>query len=218
MVKINFSFELKSLAYYYLSINNYIENKVKKVVSWIRQSDKISELEKKLKIAEREAKDSFNLSVEEERKRKKAEYDKLLLESKLDKIFKGNSHLKKILDSSNRTIEALSECILPKRKNQAKVRISKEHPRHQRYKDFIKTIANLDFVAEVIDKEAKQAKYSKVKIRGDEILVTYLDDHTHRKSYHAVIKTTAKNEGQLYVAACIIESYLPKLNSRNNKS
>jgi len=218
MVKINIKFELKSPAYYYVSLVNYIENNIKKTIAKIRQTDKINELEKKLKIAEREAKDWFDFSVEEEKKAKKAEYEKTLLESKLDKICSGNSHLKKIVGSQNKIIEALARCLPPKRENKVKIKISKEHPRHQRYKDFLTTVADLDFVTEIIDKEAKQAKYSKVKIRGDEVLVTYLDDHTNRRSYHAVIKTTSKNEGQLFVAACIIKNYLPKLNSRNHKS
>ena len=56
--------------------------------------------------------------------------------------------------------------------------------------------------------EARQAKYSKVKIRNEKIFIVYVDGHNNR-GYQILVKTTAENGMQLLYAANFIESLLP---------
>lgn len=128
---------------------------------------------------------------------------------KLRKLCSGSSYLEEIVSLTSRGHKILAEAIPPKRKCYCNLKMSEAHPRSGKYKNFIRTLEKIDFVTEVRDVEAKQAKYSKVKIRDKELLITYVDGHNNR-GYRISVKTTAENEMQLLYAANFIESLLPR--------
>lgn len=198
---------------------------IKKAISAIRQEKKISKLEEEIKKYKAETEQikietkrkiedykievqaSLDTALEEENKRKEVEKElqkKLLkTQEQLDK-YCTNPHVKSITGKSNREIETLTRFIPPERKEDAIIKKSHEHPREQKYSEFLNSLKRIPYVTHIIDKEAKEAKFSKIsRIEVEEILLIYVRNSC---GYRVTLKTTAQNICQQHYIAELVKN------------
>ncbi|UZE94254.1 MAG: hypothetical protein IB618_01635 [Candidatus Pacearchaeota archaeon] len=204
MVKINF--ELRNPSYYYISLTNYIENQIDKVLTKLRQQDKIKGLEKEVEKQKKEAEISLDVALREEREKRKILQEKLIVEAQLDKYCNGDSYIKKILPKSRKEIKILSESIPSEREKLPRVKISSKHPRSEEYLRFIKKLEGIKYITEIVDGEAREAKKSRIRrITEKEILFIHVDNNC--RGYRISVKTTAENIRQQHHIVALIEEY-----------
>lgn len=198
---------------------------IKKAISAIRQTDKISRLEEEIKKYKADTEQikaetkrkieeykiemqaSLDIALEEENKRKEIEKElqkKLLkTQEQLDK-YCTNPNVKTITGKSNKEIETLVKFIPSERKEEAIIKKSHEHPREPRYSDFLNSLKRIPYVTHIIDREAREAKFSKIsRIEVEEILLIYVRNSC---GYRVTLKTTAQTICQQHYIAELIKN------------